>query len=108
MSDDHHLVTIELESGSSPSITFACTAPAGAGCRMVPPCYVAGSCEESHSPECDWRTATFVDAGECTVKSWIDVDPDIMGEGKIQLEVETEWTGDDWLYIAKSASVVDE
>lgn len=104
-----HSVKIRFESGEWPTVTFTCTAPEGATCRMVPKCmYEGGRCydlEGHHSSECDPdRDREQVDAGECVVKTWIDIDPSIMGAGEISLPVATEWTGDDWLFkVSESA-----
>lgn len=114
MSDEFHSVEIEFDPGYGVSVRFKCDAPEGSGCRMVPSCFLpGGTCAENegyHLVEmfgeglvCTGREDR-VDGGECCAKSWIDIEPDIMGSGTITLPVTTEWTGEDWSFILPELS----
>lgn len=110
MSDEFHYVEIELDPGYGMGVRFICEAPEGSPCRMVPSCFLpGGTCAENEGyhliemlgdslVRCAGREDR-VDGGECCAKSWIDIEPDIMGQGTIKLPVTTEWTGDDWTFI---------
>ncbi|CAB4727876.1 MAG: hypothetical protein F2667_12580 [Actinobacteria bacterium] len=92
--DPWHHVTIQLDAYGT-HVRFHCTAPDGAVCREEFACWLDlnTSCDVGaafHHESCPRLRVPY---DGCTVKEWVDLDPDVMGYGLLRFPVATEPSG---------------
>lgn len=95
----HHTVEITFTPGDFPTYSVTCTAPDTAWCRNHPTC----DCESYHRPDC--AKPTELDPG-CQYRDWFETYsiPET-GEGILVIHIDTEWTGEDFIWFPKDVEL---